>query len=78
VKRHKRVFLAREKVLERDGAGGDDGAKGLVEAELGALQREGAVVQLVVELAALVIDAVVLDDRRDEAEAACSSQFKKK
>ena len=34
--------------------------------------REGAVIELVLKLAALVVDAVVLDDRGDEAKAAPS------
>jgi hypothetical protein len=39
------------------------------ERDLSALEGEGAVLELLGELAALVLEAVVLDHRRDEAKA---------
>ena len=63
-----------EQPIERDGLLFLDLAlDGVLDPGGGALEGERAVVELVLELAALVVDAVVRDDRRDQAKARVGS-----
>ena len=66
---HEGIGPALEEIIDVDDVALDDVEDGGLDPVGGALEGEGAVLELVVELAALVVDAVVLDDRGDEAEA---------
>ena len=57
-----------EQAIEGVGAVVDEGFDRRLDPRRGALQSDGAVAELVLKLAALVVDAVVLDDGRDQAE----------
>ena len=61
-------MTAVEQAIEGVGALVDEGLDRRLDPRRGALQSDGAVAELVLKLAALVVDAVVLDDGRNHAE----------